>query len=184
MAIEDLILFKLEMNDTLNTKIIGQATNYCMDYSCILPNFRRKYSKFENNTFPININIRKCDESLYKFQFRDDNQFESCYIPHCQPSCNKGICISDNLCDCSNTYLTGKNCNEYLKLERNYTLDMSIKIISFLLVLISMISIVTLYIYKNNYIIKGAVIRLRDKNFGICISMNITRNLVKYFLFS
>jgi len=45
MAIEDLILFKLEMNDTLNTKIIGQATNYCMDYSCILPNFRSIYFK-------------------------------------------------------------------------------------------------------------------------------------------
>jgi len=77
------------------------------------------------------------------------------------------------LCDCSNTYLTGKNCNEYLKLERNYTLDMSIKIISFLLVLISMISIVTLYIYKNNYIIKGGIYKYINININILLLYSI-----------
>lgn len=42
LSIEDLIFFKLEINDTYNAEIIGQTENYCLGTDCILPNFKSK----------------------------------------------------------------------------------------------------------------------------------------------
>ncbi|ORX46589.1 hypothetical protein BCR36DRAFT_296896, partial [Piromyces finnis] len=99
------------------------------------------------------------------------------YIPRCEPSCNSGICVNDNICNCDNTLKTGKTCNDFYKLKRVKTYDIIIRIISSILIINSIIVIMKIYIYKNDEVIKGG-----GKNFLILILIGTILNYIYIYL--
>jgi len=170
--LEDLAFFNVEIDDTSNVKILGQTQDYCWDDRCIFPpvkvignpgvytlslNFitHGEYKTFIKNSVGIKVRIRECNETTHNHQINSNTIFKSCYIPKCEFGCNEGVCANDDFCDCTNSTLKGKYCNEYEKLQRYPILDLSVIgiagiIIIFILVLIGM----TLN-YKNHPLIKG-----------------------------
>jgi len=76
------------------------------------------------------------------------------YLPKCNPSCNTGICVNDNVCDCGNTNFRGQYCNEYYLLERNDYIDITLIVILCILSGLSSLLIVGVIIYRNKPIIK------------------------------
>ncbi|OUM56463.1 hypothetical protein PIROE2DRAFT_18930 [Piromyces sp. E2] len=153
MVSTDLIFFTLEMNDP-GAKYLGQTTNYCFGTECVLPSFKGKYSPFENNIYPLKINIKECNTTIYKYGHRESNYIKSCYIPVCELSCNSGECVSDNFCNCENTGYIGKTCSEREKLKRLKAYDIIIIIISSLLIGLSILLIGRVLFYKTDVVIK------------------------------
>ncbi|OUM61681.1 hypothetical protein PIROE2DRAFT_12276 [Piromyces sp. E2] len=159
LNIKNLMFFKLEMNDTYNTEIKGQTEDYCFETKCELPNFKSQFWQFENNEYHIPIKIKECNSSKYIYQYKESNNFKSCYTPYCEPSCkNNGLCINDNICNCKDTKKTGKFCSDNYKMERVKVYDIIIMIITSLLIINSIGFIIKVYIYQNDQIIKGALI--------------------------
>ena len=77
------------------------------------------------------------------------------YIPKCELNCSdRGECVNNDFCICKSNF-KGKYCNEYIKLERNSLIDISLIIIALILIFfIIMLIGMTIY-YRNNLIIKG-----------------------------
>ncbi|OUM63841.1 hypothetical protein PIROE2DRAFT_9583, partial [Piromyces sp. E2] len=171
--LNDLVFFfKLEMDDTSNTKIIGSTTDYCLGTECVLPNFRiignpgnykliiklvtyGAYSSFDNSEIEIDIIISECNTTKYKYQEIEHKNLKSCYEAVCDPMCINGECVNNNVCDCKETHFKGKLCDEHYALERIKTIDYLIFIISIILILLSVILIIGIVIYRNNTTIKA-----------------------------
>ncbi|ORX52523.1 hypothetical protein BCR36DRAFT_369322 [Piromyces finnis] len=192
LNIDELVFFKVEIEDTEGKKdnvvLFGQTQEYCWEDACSINNikivgnpgnyvFKLKlltygsYSEFDDNEVSLDVTIKECDESKYIYQTKDHSVLKSCYTPHCDPSCNSGNCINDNVCDCSNTPYTGLHCNEYYKLERNIFMYDLYQIIAIVLFVITMICLALLLVYKNASIIKGG-----GFEFLIIILVGITYN--------
>lgn len=76
-------------------------------------------------------------------------------MPICSSSCNGGRCTNNNLCDCTNTTYTGLYCDEHYKLERISSFDITIKIISVVLIIIVISIMIGIILLRNNPVIKG-----------------------------
>jgi len=170
---EDLVLFNVEVNDTYNAKVIGQTKDYCWDEACILPpvnvignpgiytlslKFKSfgMYPYFAKDSIDIEIEIRKCNERKYLYQAIDDAYLKSCYEPKCEYNCNGGICVNNDLCDCTKVNLKGQFCNEYIKLEKYPILDtFFIVVASVIIVIIIGLIVMTTY-FRKHTAIKGS----------------------------
>eukprot|EP00833_Pecoramyces_ruminatium_P010066 jgi/Orpsp1_1/1184098/evm.model.c7180000088000.1 len=134
-SIDDMIFFRIESPDESQIKLFGQISSYCLDSICRIPNFRvvgkpgtlnlrffiikyGSYKEFEKNYYDFSLTILPCNKSEYLNQDKDGINIESCYKPICEHSCNTGLCVNENVCNCDGTPYTGKYCNEYLKSER------------------------------------------------------------------
>ncbi|ORX51373.1 hypothetical protein BCR36DRAFT_582922 [Piromyces finnis] len=195
LILDDLVFYTLEMNDTSNTKFIGQTTNYCFKNECVLPGFRiignpgdyilnvkishfGKFTKFQNNTYPLKIKIKECNNLEYKYGYRESSYLKTCYQPVCEPKCNTGKCVSDNYCNCENTGFTGKACNEYFKLERMKSYNIIIMIITSILVILSLYIMVKVLLYRNDLVIKEG----GGKNFLLIILIGTLLNYIYIML--
>ena len=76
-------------------------------------------------------------------------------MPSCSPPCNSGVCVNNNVCDCRNTAFTGLYCNEYYKLERIRSIDAIIKLISIMIIGISLIFMAGIYLLRTDPKIKS-----------------------------
>jgi hypothetical protein len=166
------VFFNLEVDDS-NVAIIGNSLAYCILGGCTLPIVKiignpghhklifkvdtyGHFQEFENNTFEIDFTINECDESIYRYKDIENLGLKSCFEPKCLPTCiNSGICVSNNVCDCSNTQFKGLYCEEHYKLERNIIIDRILRSISIGLIIISVIIFISLIIFKNNQILKS-----------------------------
>eukprot|EP00833_Pecoramyces_ruminatium_P015844 jgi/Orpsp1_1/1189876/evm.model.d7180000075160.1 len=129
LNLNELMFFQIEIKDKNggvdNAILLGQTQGYCWEDECSIENLKilgypgiyyltlklltfGTYSEFINNTISMEIEIVECDETKYNYQIKDHSSIKSCYIPTCEPSCNSGKCINDNICNCSNTTYTGK----------------------------------------------------------------------------
>ncbi|OUM69447.1 hypothetical protein PIROE2DRAFT_2533 [Piromyces sp. E2] len=142
LTYDQLMFFKVEINDTYNTEIIGQTTNFCWENECTFPllkivgnpgNYKMKlelktfgqFNNFKNNFVEINLTIENCNSS-YILQNIEHTFLKSCYIPVCDPPCNSGKCVNNNVCNCHDTYYTGLN-NPIIKsvnVNINFTNDL------------------------------------------------------------
>jgi len=220
--LKDMIFFKLEMNDTYNSGILGQVTDYCFDNDCVLPSFTilgkpgkyklkfiiivfGKFMPFSNNEYDIDITIEKCNLTRgdYINHYKENEFFKSCYIPKCNPICsNGGLCVYNNVCDCSNTYYKGKTCTEHEKLERFKIIDIIMIIISSFLIIISLLLMIGIIIFRDDEIIRAGgrdflflilvgtifnyiniILRTRERSYSICLILNITKNIGFSFVF-
>lgn len=77
------------------------------------------------------------------------------YLPECNPSCNTGNCININVCDCSETQFIGLTCNDYYREKETYVSDLIIKIISYVLTFITVLLIISIYVFRSNQNIKA-----------------------------
>ncbi|ORX47569.1 hypothetical protein BCR36DRAFT_92865 [Piromyces finnis] len=171
VEISEFMFFKLEVNDTYNSALVGQTRSYCWDNFCEFPIVRvvgnpgvyklkliintfGRFTNFDDNTVDIKIKIIPC-ENNYLYQDIENIKLKSCYKPSCEPSCNTGTCINNNICSCNNTLFTGSYCNEYIKLKRISVIDISIRIISIILIIVTIITIFSTIYLRNNPIIKG-----------------------------
>ena len=82
-------------------------------------------------------------------------KYKKSYVPHCSPSCNYGKCVNINQCNCDGTSYTGLYCNEHYKYERNKGIDIFYFIITFILSLMTTISLIGICVFRKAYIIKG-----------------------------
>ncbi|KAL6626029.1 hypothetical protein U3516DRAFT_809530 [Neocallimastix sp. 'constans'] len=120
---EEFIFAGIEINDTYHAILVGQTQTYCWGKNCVFPSVKvigkpgtytiklkiksfGPYIKFENDSVDIQIEILKCNNS-YIYQNIESPIFKTCYIPKCEPSCNTGECINDNVCNCNKTHYTG-----------------------------------------------------------------------------
>jgi len=169
---DELVFFKVEINDPSNAKVIGQIEDYCWEDSCTFPSVQvvgnpgnytlslklksfGQYPKFIQNSIDLELEIRECDISTHRNQINSNTNFKSCYIPICEPPCSHGNCTNTNYCDCTGTNFKGQYCNEYVKLERRYLLDVIVIVISYVMVLITIVTIGMTIYYRNRSIIKG-----------------------------
>ncbi|ORX47605.1 hypothetical protein BCR36DRAFT_413546 [Piromyces finnis] len=174
---DELLFYKLEINDTYNARLKGQTQSYCWGESCNFPqinvignpgkykikltiNTFGKFSYFENNSIEKEIEIIECNTSSgkYIYQSIESSRLKSCYEPFCDQGCKSGKCVNNNVCDCEGTLRTGKHCDEYYKMERNKILDNLFRIIGVLMIIgIIIIIIITLILKKNPKIKGGSV---------------------------
>jgi len=77
------------------------------------------------------------------------------YIPKCEFGCNDGFCANDDYCDCTNSTLKGKYCNEYEQLQRYPILDFFVIGIAGVIIIGTIVLIGMTLNYKNHPIIKG-----------------------------
>jgi len=189
-------------------EVIGQTKGYCLEDSCLINNIHvvgdpghytliislltyGPYSKFENNQVSMDFDILECDESKYIFQTKDHESIKSCYMPTCSISCNNGKCINDNVCDCSETTLTGLYCSEHYKEERFKVFDILYRVIAIIIFIITTICIFGIYRYKNNPIIKGGGVHFLTLilvgiyfNCGYIITLTMERtNFLCFFIY-
>ncbi|ORX58414.1 hypothetical protein BCR36DRAFT_277386, partial [Piromyces finnis] len=127
------------------------------------------FSDFENNNIDIQVKIKSCNNAFIN-QLTDSSRIKSCYQPVCNPSCNHGKCINNNLCKCHDTLYTGKFCNEYYQLERIGILDTIIRIITIILLFIIIMLIFITLKYRKNKNIKSGIFNSRKKNMKISLS--------------
>ncbi|KAL6617356.1 7 transmembrane sweet-taste receptor of 3 GCPR-domain-containing protein [Neocallimastix sp. 'constans'] len=171
--ISKMLFYQLEMNDTYNSKIYGSVNGFCYDKNCKVSNFRivgnpgkyilifklltfGRFIDFKNNTLSIDVNINPCNRSTYIEKYIENENILSCFSPFCEPSCNSGICVNDNICNCTNPIFTGKYCNEYYQLEKKKLLNIIFIILSIILIILSVVLIYLIIAYKNNTEIKLA----------------------------
>ncbi|ORX49710.1 hypothetical protein BCR36DRAFT_240425, partial [Piromyces finnis] len=76
------------------------------------------------------------------------------YLPKCNPSCNTGKCVNDNVCDCRGTLFKGQYCNEYYLIKRYKIVDNFLIILLFALSVLSVILIFAVIIYRKKSLIK------------------------------
>jgi len=81
-------------------------------------------------------------------------------MPLCNPMCNTGTCINDNICDCRNTKFKGKLCNERYQLKRLDYIDVPILFICILLIFVKTILIFCVLKYRKEKIIKAGIINI------------------------
>ncbi|ORX87473.1 hypothetical protein BCR32DRAFT_154173 [Anaeromyces robustus] len=164
--------FNVEINDTRNAFVNSQRISYCADDGCSLPELKvignpghyklqiniiknSPFNEYIKNNAYVDIMIKECND-LYRYQDIENVGFKSCYLPKCDYSCNGGICINNNVCDCSKIGVKGLLCDEFYKLERNILIDIISKIISILLMVITLILIICVVYYRNHPIIKAS----------------------------
>jgi len=170
---EDLILFSVEINDTYNAQVLGQTKEYCWNEVCKLPPVKvignpgiyilslkfksfGTHKNFAKDSIDIPLEIRKCKEGKYINQAIGNTHLKSCYLPKCESNCsNRGICVNNDVCNCTNTNFVGKFCNEYIKLERYPFLDTILIIIALVIVLVIIVLIGMTISFRSNSIIKG-----------------------------
>ncbi|KAL6621023.1 hypothetical protein LY90DRAFT_664455 [Neocallimastix californiae] len=169
---EEMIFFKIEISDNYNALVSGQIVSYCLNNTCLVPpvqilgnpgnyllqlrlNTFGPYKYFNNSVGSVKLTIKNCYMN-YLNRDIEGKGFKSCYTPSCKPSCNFGKCINNNKCDCSKTKFTGPYCNEYYKLKRFTAIDIIIKIIGYILALVSVILIFLIILFKQNKTIKSA----------------------------
>ncbi|ORX52522.1 hypothetical protein BCR36DRAFT_30734 [Piromyces finnis] len=176
LIMDDLAYFEVKVTDKYgnsgNADIVGQSHGYCWEDKCYINNIQivgfpgeykftfelltfGVYSKFSNNKISMDFKIIECNETENIYQVKEHKFLKSCYKPKCDPSCNSGRCINDNVCDCSSTTYTGLYCNEHYKVARSHAKDILYRIISHILYLISTILIIAVFINRNVSIIKG-----------------------------
>jgi len=158
LQFNELVFFKVEINDPSNAKIIGQTQDYCWDDRCTFPSVKvignpgiyilslkiksfGQYYKFIQDSIDLEIEIRECNTSTHLNQINSNTKLKSCYIPICEPPCSHGNCTNTNYCDCTGTNFKGQYCNEYVKLERIYLLDVFFIIIACIIILIIVVLI-------------------------------------------
>jgi hypothetical protein len=168
-----MILYQLEMDDPYNSKIYGGVEGFCFGDVCKISDIRiignpghyklifkllsfGRFSAFKNTTTEIDINIKVCNTTKYIEKYINDGNIKSCHLPFCNPSCNSGECINDNICNCTNPFFTGKHCNEYYQLKKSKLLNIIFMIISLILIMVSIILIGLIILFKLNVIIKAA----------------------------
>jgi len=171
--ISDFIFFKVELNDTYNTKLISQSDFYCDVGICEVSSLKvvgnpgnyelyiklnnfGNYNYFSNSVIKINITIEECNDIKYLYQDIENIGLKSCYLPECDIGCNGGTCVNINVCNCTNTLYKGLYCNEYNKLNRISLINIIAIIISIILILIIGASFVGTVIYKNKMVFKIA----------------------------
>ncbi|OUM61508.1 hypothetical protein PIROE2DRAFT_12460 [Piromyces sp. E2] len=154
IKLSDLIFFSVKSSDPKNTVLFGQINGYCWDNSCTTSDIRGKYVQFNNSQAYFEVNILKCNSS-YIYQDKDNVNIKSCYNPVCIPACVNGICINDNVCDCTNTKFKGNLCNEHYPLKRMKILDLIILILSIFLIVFTIILIIGVLLYHKHTIIKA-----------------------------
>ncbi|OUM59823.1 hypothetical protein PIROE2DRAFT_14562, partial [Piromyces sp. E2] len=174
--IERIPIYTLEVNDTLNTKIIGSKLGYCYLDSCRISKVRivgnpgvytltfkllsfGNLLKFYNSTSSFEFEILPCplnsSNKYYILQDIEKINLKSCYVPICDKPCNKGKCIGNNICNCNDTFLKGRYCNQYPKLKHIHVIDNAYITISLLLILLSFGLMYGIYFQKDNKFIKG-----------------------------
>eukprot|EP00833_Pecoramyces_ruminatium_P005772 jgi/Orpsp1_1/1179804/evm.model.c7180000070803.1 len=191
MELDNLIIFKIGTNDLKNIKLLGQTNGYCWDNSCDISNLKivgnpgtyllyielityGNYNSFNNSKSYLEITISDCPRSYIK-QDKYNVNIDSCYKPVCTSSCNSGICVNDDVCDCTNTNYKGKSCDEHYILERYKIVDRIIFISTLILVALIAIIIILIFVYKNDNIIKAALTYKRS-NFS-CIIIFLSYNI-------
>ncbi|ORX75340.1 hypothetical protein BCR32DRAFT_285275 [Anaeromyces robustus] len=174
-SISNYVFFNLEVEDKDNLAIIGKPISYCVLSGCSFPLIKiignpgthklkfqvdsyGPFKKFDNDSFEIEFTIEKCDESKFAYRDIENVGLKSCFSPQCLQNCNSGRCISNNVCNCTNTNRKGQFCNEYYKLERNIPIDYTIRITAFVLMGISLIIMITIVYYRQNNILKSGSI--------------------------
>jgi len=70
---------------------------------------------------------------------------------------NNGVCVNDDVCDCSDSYAKGQFCDEYYKLERMKTIDIIIRVIASILLIMTILLIIGIIIFRNELIIKSGI---------------------------
>ncbi|ORX59206.1 hypothetical protein BCR36DRAFT_275911 [Piromyces finnis] len=175
--IEDLIFYEMlfygKKNEVLRSKIYGSTKSYCLNNSCKFKNLRLvgppgdyvlelkivgfgNYEEFLNNSIKLNVKIKECNEPGYIYQDKDGENIKSCYKPICNPKCsNQGVCINDNICDCSKTTYTGRICSERNRLGKNKIFNQIIYIISIGFIIVTIGSIYFVFHHRKNEIIKA-----------------------------
>ncbi|OUM59824.1 hypothetical protein PIROE2DRAFT_14564 [Piromyces sp. E2] len=174
--IERIPIYTLEINDTLNTKILGSKYGYCYLDSCRISKVRivgnpgvytlmfkllsfGNLLKFNNSMSSFEFEILPCPinnaSKYYILQDIENINLKSCYVPICDKSCNKGKCIGNNICNCTDTSLKGRYCNEYPKLKHIFVIDKTFITIALLLILLSFGLMYGMYFKKDNKYIKG-----------------------------
>jgi predicted outer membrane repeat protein len=186
---DEFMFFGIVSNDTYNVELKGQTQSYCWGDSCTFPSVKiignpgsykirliintfGRFNKFKNSYIDIPIEIKTCNNS-YIYQFKESKRLKSCYEPKCELGCNTGECVNINVCNCQNTKFTGKNCDEYFKLERIKILDLIIQIICVILIITIIIILILTILYKNDPIIKGGSI-----DFLIIILFGLIINII------
>eukprot|EP00833_Pecoramyces_ruminatium_P017213 jgi/Orpsp1_1/1191245/evm.model.d7180000084357.1 len=169
--VNDLFVFEIGTNDEKNIALFGQKNGFCRKDSCIASNIRvvgnpgvyylylklitfGRYAKFKDYIAYFEVNISECNSS-YIYQDKDNINLKSCYKPYCELSCSPGVCVNDNVCDCTETNFKGQFCNERYSLERIKLLDILLKIISIIFILFTIILIFGIIVYRKNSIIKA-----------------------------
>ncbi|ORX76364.1 hypothetical protein BCR32DRAFT_271328 [Anaeromyces robustus] len=170
---DDFALISVEINDTYNTKLLGQVQNYCWSDNCIFPAAKvignpgvyslkfffetyGPYLKFKKNYIDIQLEIQECDTVDHIYQSVESPILKSCYKPKCVPACNNsGKCINNNVCNCNNTKFTGKYCNEHEQLKRNEIIDMLIDLVTSLLIFSTFLIIIITIFLRDHPNIKG-----------------------------
>ncbi|ORX59204.1 hypothetical protein BCR36DRAFT_343055 [Piromyces finnis] len=197
--IKDLLFYEISFygkeDETLRSKIYGSNRSYCLNNSCKFKNLRLvgtpgdyvlelkivgfgNYEEFLNNSIKLNVKIKECNEPGYIYQDKDGENIKSCYKPICNPKCsNQGVCINDNICDCSKTSYTGRICSERYRLEKNKIFNYIILVISIGLIIVTIGSIYFVFHYRKNEIIKAA-----SYNFMVLILIGLILNFIYIIL--
>ncbi|ORX45244.1 hypothetical protein BCR36DRAFT_358753, partial [Piromyces finnis] len=172
LKINDLMFYKISFNDTYNVHISSAIYGYYSGYNNYLPNIKiignpgnyllsismisfGPFFSFDNNIVSLPISIKECPKN-YSNNYLEENNFKTCYLPKCSPSCNSGTCIKDNVCDCSTSILKGKYCNEHKEYKRPQHLKYLINILSAISILLSIISMVVIVENRKDKIIQAA----------------------------
>ncbi|ORX47573.1 hypothetical protein BCR36DRAFT_92919 [Piromyces finnis] len=168
---EEFMFFNLWVDDSYNVELIGQTQSFCWGDSCKFPSIKvignpgnytiklsinsfGQFSKFDNSTIGIPIEIMECNNNYINQKF-ESNKLKSCYEPKCELSCGQGRCVNINLCDCTETLYTGKYCNENYKLNRKKYLDNIILSTTVVLFIITIVLIILTIVNRKNPKIMG-----------------------------
>jgi len=172
LKLDNFIFFSLYQKDISNSYLVGFTNCYYWNNECSISNIKMianpgKYNLtfqiinfgthkiFPKNSLIIEVEIKNCNETGYINKDLYNFNIKSCYKPKCMPSCNKGKCVNDNICDCSSTGLIGRYCNEYRKLERCRLFDIIFMGTSIIMIFITIILFIFLYYLRDNALIKG-----------------------------
>ncbi|ORX97767.1 hypothetical protein LY90DRAFT_520042 [Neocallimastix californiae] len=156
--LKNIVFYELSLigvnDETSPTKIFGNYRGFCMNSSCSFKNIRLignpgdyilkfkiiafgYFSEFADNELSINVKILDCPKSFI-LQDKYKINIKACYIPKCDPDCtNNGVCVNDNVCDCSKSLFIGSTCNEKKQLIINPYIERTYKILSYFAYLLS-----------------------------------------------
>ncbi|ORX56629.1 hypothetical protein BCR36DRAFT_345958 [Piromyces finnis] len=177
LKLDNLIFYEISLigvrDKSIRTKVTGSYKGFCINNQCKFKDLRLianpgeyilqleivsfgHYYEFKQNKISLNVIIKECNNNTYINQDKYGVNIKACYLPACEPICmNNGNCVTDNLCDCSNTKFTGKDCTERYKLKRNQFLNISLITISISSIIYTFIIMLFLFYYKNHEIVKA-----------------------------